>query len=64
MTIASAPAAIRVMAPSFDMDGSGHKIARIHGMTGTRTRTLFPAADFRTTIAFATAFTFVVRTVP
>jgi hypothetical protein len=34
------------------------------GMTGSRTRTPFPAADFLTTIAFATAIAFVVRTVP
>src|ERR1700676_1371503 len=34
------------------------------GMTETRTRTLFRAADFRTTMTFATARAFVVWTVP
>ena len=33
-------------------------------MAGTRTRMPLRAADFRTTLAFATAFAFVVRTVP
>ena len=36
-----------------------------HGMAGSRTRTSFRTADFRTTMAFATApIAFVVRTVP
>ncbi len=41
------------------------KAQKTHGMAGSRTRTSFRTADFRTTMALATAtFAFVVRTVP
>jgi integrase len=47
------------------MPGADKKAQKTHGMAGSRTRTSFRTADFRTTMAFATAtFAFVVRTVP